>query len=171
MHRSLAVRKACGMSRGEKRVHCAPLHAPYESHGEHRISGRSIAEFQAQTVENSTFGDANGAGAHREFLGHILRPLTVDNHAPKRAPGSFLKVRLNEVQRLAEKLLTMLRLVGRVVRHQDVGNLRPPRPSFASARCRRLPLFGAEIVEDFVRCDGAQSAAKGVRRPIISKAV
>ncbi len=122
-------------------------------------------------MENSTFGHAHGASAHPEFLRDILRPLTVDNDAPKRAPGSFFKIGLNELQCFAEKLLTVLRLVFRVVGQQYVGKLRPPGPSIAASGRGRLTLFGAEIVENFVRRDRAQPASKRIGRPIAAKAV
>ena len=56
-------------------------------------------------MKHPAFGHANGAGTQVQFLRNRLRRLAFHDHAPKGSPGALLKLGLDQLERLAEKMI------------------------------------------------------------------
>ena len=117
-------------------------------------------------MEYAAFGHAHRSRTHVEFLRNHLRGLTFHDHKPKCAPGTLLKLGLDQLQRLAEeKVIAFVRLQG-LASGAAVGQSGPPGLGLAASSGLRLAVVDAEMIVDFIPGNGAQPAAKGVSRPV-----
>ena len=57
-----------------------------------RCLRQQLAQLLPQAMKNAAFGDADCAGAHAQFLGHVFGGFSIDHCAPECLNCVFLKI-------------------------------------------------------------------------------
>src|SRR5262249_5660058 len=129
-----------------------------------------VAEFLAQPLEDARLGDADGAGAHAQLVGHVPGGAALDGGPPERLPGALGELAADQLQRPPAQAAVGGAL-GRVVGRARLRGRYERQPSLrlGAADAFRLPAAAAQVVADLAASDGSQPAAEGITGPLAAE--
>src|SRR5689334_12738328 len=77
-------------------------------------SREQVAQFLAKPLQDARFADADGPGAHAEFLRDVLGGAIIDDGLPERLPGLGLEFAAQEIE-TAKEQAALRAMVGRTL--------------------------------------------------------